>query len=111
MTVPDPYLLMSEWAEKEFILPQESTAEYGKIRLDRTPMIREPLDELSPMSPTSEVVVVKPTQFAGTTIGLILMFCTIDLYPGPGLFITVNESLAKRFSKKRIDPGIRLMPS
>ncbi|MCK4717475.1 MAG: phage terminase large subunit family protein, partial [Thermoplasmata archaeon] len=46
-----------------------------------------------------------------TTIGLILMFCTIDLYPGPGLFITVNESLAKRFSKKRIDPGIRLMPS
>lgn len=108
---PDPYIMMSQWAEESFILPQESASEYGKIRIERTPFIKEVLDALSPMSPVGEVVVVKPTQLAGTTIAIIFIFCVIDLYPAPGIFITVKEDLAKKFSRKRISPSIKLMPS
>jgi len=107
---PDPYITISEWAEANFVLPKESTKEHGKYRIDRTPFVREVLDELSPMSAASEVVLIKPTQLAGTTIGIIFLMCIADLYPGPCLFITVTESLAKRFSKKRITPSIKLIP-
>jgi len=106
---PDPYILMSDWAERNFILPRESSKEHGRYRIERTPFVKEILDELSPQSPTQEVVLVKPTQLAGTTIGIIFLMCIADLYPGPTLFITVTESLAKRFSKKRITPSVRLM--
>lgn len=108
---PDPYIKMSQWAAENFVLPQESSAEYGKIRIERTPFIKEILDELSPMSPTEEVVLVKPSQQAGTTIAIIFMFCVADLYPGPLLFLTLNDKMAIRFSKKRIGPSLKLMPS
>lgn len=107
---PDLYILMSKWAEDHFVLPRESTKEHGRYRIERTPFVREILDELSPMSPTTDVTLIKPTQLAGTTIAIIFMMCIAHLYPGPLLFITVTVELAKRFSKKRITPSINLMP-
>jgi phage terminase large subunit GpA-like protein len=104
---PDPYIDMCKWADEYLWLPRESTSEYGKYRSSRTPWVREILYELSPMSQTNEVVVIKPTQSAGSTIAIIMLLCIADLYPAPTLFVTVTETLAKSFSKKKITPTVR----
>lgn len=107
---PDPKLTYTEWADKYFHLPRESTAEHGRFRSERTPFIRDILDDLSPSSPTEVVVLVKPTQQAGTTIGLIFTCGVIDLYPGPILFIMPTDSMARAFSKKKLTPAIKATP-
>lgn len=104
---PDPVLNLVEWADEYFFLPRESTAEYGKYRSDRTPMIKEVLLELSPSCPTEEVVVQKPTQLAGTTAALIFMLATADMQPGPTLLIQPTADLARSFSKKKLDPSVK----
>jgi phage terminase large subunit GpA-like protein len=96
-----------EWADTYFYLPRESSAEHGKYRSLRTPMVREILLELSPNSKTEEVVVQKPTQLAGTTAAIIFLTGTADIAPGPSLCIQPTEALATSFSKKKIDPTVR----
>ena len=108
---PDPNITLTEWANEYFQLPRESTSEYGKYRTSRTPQVEEILDELSPQSPTQKVVVVKPTQCAGTTIALIFMCATADLYPGPLLFWQPTDTMVKSFSTKKLSKTIELIPS
>jgi len=107
---PDPQLNLVEWADEFLYLPRESTAEYGKYRSSRTPFVVEPLIELSPISPTQKVVLMKPGQTAGTTIALVFLFGTADLYPGPSLMIIPTDTLAQGFSKKKITPTLRDTP-
>lgn len=103
---PDPNITFLDWANEFFCLPRESTAEYGQYRSDRTPMVEEILLELSPNSRTQEVVVMKPTQLAGTTAALILMLASIDISPAPGLLIEPTGDLARSFSKKKFQTAI-----
>ena len=103
---PDEDLTLLDWADKYFYLPRESSAEYGKYRSERTPMVREILLELSPSCPTQEVVVMKPTQLAGTTAAIIFMLGSADIAPGPGLCIQPTAELAKSFSKKKFQTSV-----
>ena len=103
---PDPNINFLEWANRFFYLPRESTAEYGRYRSSRTPMVEEILLELSPESPTQEVVVMKPTQLAGTTAAIIFMLASMDIAPGPGLCIEPTGDLARSFSKKKFQTAI-----
>ncbi len=107
---PDPVMTYTEWADKYFYLPRESTAEYGRYRTSRTPFVCEILDELSPTSPTETVVLVKPTQQAGTTIGQIFLCGMMDMYPGPALMILPTDAMARSFSKKKLMPAIKATP-
>ena len=103
---PDPNINFLDWANRYFYLPRESSAEHGRYRSSRTPMVEEILKELSPNSPTQEIVVMKPTQLAGTTAGIIVMLAVMDISPGPGLLIEPTADLAKSFSKKKFQPAI-----
>ncbi len=105
--MPDPDTDLVEWAEENFYLPRESTAEYGKFRIERTPMLREILLALSPASGVEEVVVQKPTQTGGTTAAIIFMLGTADMQPGPTLLIQPTAELAKSFSKKKLNPTVK----
>ena len=105
--MPDEDTDLVTWAENYFCLPRESSAEYGRFRIDRTPMIREILLALSPTSPVQEVVVQKPTQLAGTTAGIIFMLGTADMQPGPTLLIQPTAELARSFSKKKLTPAVK----
>jgi phage terminase large subunit GpA-like protein len=107
---PDPIMDLVEWADTYLYLPRESSAEYGKYRSTRTPMAVEPLKELSMTSRTSKVVIQKPTQLAATTIGLIFLMGTADMWPGPTLMIMPTETLIQSFSKKRVDTTIKVTP-
>lgn len=107
---PDPIITYAEWADKNFYLPRESSAEYGRFRSSRTPFVIEPLYELSPASSTQIVVVVKPTQLAGTTIGLIFLCGMMDMSPGPALFIGITDAKTRSFSKKKLSKAIESSP-
>ncbi len=106
---PNPRITFTEWANKEFSLPKESTAEYGRYRSSRTPFVEEILDELSPTSPTEIVVLIKPTQLAGTTIALIFLCGIAALYPGPAWFMQPTDTMVRSFSKKKLTPTIKLI--
>jgi phage terminase large subunit GpA-like protein len=108
---PDPYLDFVEWANAHFRLTKESSVEPGKYRSSRTPWVEEILRELSPQSPTQEVVVIKPTQMAFTTLANIVLCCVAHLYPGPCLFVQPNDEMAKSHSKKKLAPTVRAIPA
>jgi len=107
---PDPELNFVEWADKEFYLSREYSAEYGQFRISRTPFIREPLLELSPSSPTQKVILMKPTQQAGTTIAQIFVFGVAAMFPGPLMMVMPTTTKMQGFSKKRIATGLRDIP-
>ena len=108
---PAPDITFVEWANTHFYLSREAAAEYGKYRSSRTPFVEEPLEELSPTSDTQVVVVVKPTQCAGTTIGLIFLCAIADIAPGPTLFMMPTDSMARSFSKKKLATCIKNIPA
>lgn len=100
----------SDWANRSFYLPKESSAEYGQYRTSRTPMVEEILYELSPMSKTEVVVLIKPTQLAGTTVALIFLCGIAALYPGPTLFMMPTDAMVRSFSKKKLEKTIKHIP-
>ena len=106
----NPQITFTEWADERFYLPKEAASEHGRYRTSRTPFVREVLDELSPQSPTQVVVVKKPTQCAGTTIGMIFMCGVADLYPGPMMMMMPTDSMCRSFSKKKLANVIKAIP-
>ena len=108
--MPDPDINLLEWANTRFQLPRESTSEYGQFRSSRTPMVEDILLELSPQSKTQVAVLVKPAQFAGTTVVTIFLLGMVCISPGPSLCIMPTDTKARSFSKKRLATSIKLMP-
>lgn len=104
---PDPQIDFVEWANQKMVLTKESSVEPGRYRTSRTPWAEEILRELSPQSPTQEVVVVKPTQFGFTTIGNIALFATADLYPSPCQMVFPTDAMAVKHSKKKVTPSLK----
>lgn len=107
---PDPNLTISEWADKYRVLPRESSNEYGKYRVSRTPYIKEIADCLSPQSPVKTVTVCKPTQIGATDgIGNNWLLYIAHYHPGPAMMMLPTVELAKRHSKTKIAPSLRVM--
>lgn len=107
---PDPIWLNSEWADEHRILPRESSNEYGKYRMDRTPYFRVPLDCLSPQSPVKIVTIMKPTQVGCTDgIGNNWLLAIAHSYPAPCMMMLPTVELAKRHSKTKIAPSVKAM--
>lgn len=82
----------------------------GLINLDLTPYSREILRELSPQSLTEEIVLVKPTQFGGTTISDIASQAIIDLYPMPYLMLFGSDKMAKKHVVTRVEKAFEKNP-
>ena len=106
---PLPRIDFDEWADAHFSLPKEAAAEYGRYRTARTPMVIDILKALSPSSKTQVVVVIKPTQLAGTTVALIFLCGIAALYPGPTLFMQPTDAMVRSFSKKKLAPSVKLI--
>ncbi len=107
---PDPRLTITTWADKYRILPSESSAERGRYRSDRVPYMVEIMDELSPWGKPEEVVLMGPTQIGKTEAANNLLFAVADLWPGPCLMALPTIDLAKKHSKKKIQPSVRAVP-
>ena len=107
---PDPQINYVEWANTHMRLTKESSVEPGQYRTSRTPYVEEPLLELSPQSPTQEVVFVKPTQIGATVLGNIFLFGIAHLYPGPAMMGMPTDDMAKKHSKKKVAPSVKAIP-
>lgn len=103
---PDKIFTVSEWADKYRILSRVSSAEPGKWRTDRTPYLREIMDDLSTSSPIQEVDFMKGCQVGATELGNNWIGYIIDHAPGPILSVMPRDEDAKKNSKIRITPMI-----
>lgn len=102
--------MVSEWADKYRILPQETSSETGKWKTSRTPYLKEIMDCLSTNHTQKRVVFQKGAQIGGTEAGLNWLGYIIHYAPGPALCVNPTLDMAKRTSKQRITPMVETTP-
>lgn len=107
---PAPIMTVSEWSDEYRMLPQKTSAEPGRWRTDRTPYLREIMDELSHMSKTKEVVFMKGAQIGGTEAGNNFLGYIVDYMPGTAMVVWPSLPDVKKNSKLRIDPLFESTP-
>ena len=98
-------MTFSEWSEKYYLLPPGSSTP-GLVNMDLTPLNREILNELSPHSPTQEIIYVKGTQIAGTTISDQATQAIVDLYPAAYLMLFGTQEMARTHVITRVERAI-----
>ena len=107
---PDPDHTVSSWADANRMLSQKASAEPGHWRTERTPYLREIMDELSPVSPAQRVVFMAGAQVGKSETGNNWLGFVIHHAPGPMLLVQPTVDTAKRFSKQRLAPMIDESP-
>jgi phage terminase large subunit GpA-like protein len=108
---PDPFLTVSEWADRYRTLSSRAAAEPGRYRTKRTPYMKDIMDALSPGHPAQRVVFMKAAQVGATEAGNCFLGFIIHQAPGPALAVQPTVELAKRNSRQRIDPLIEESPA
>ncbi len=103
---PKPVLTVSDWADKKRVLNQRSSAESGPWRTNRTPYLRDIMDDLSDHTRVREVTLMKGVQTGGTEAGNNWIAYTIDHAPGPFMVVQPTVELGKRWSRQRLAPMI-----
>ena len=106
---PDPAISVTEWADRYRMLPA-SAAEPGRWKTRRTPYLKEIMDELSPSSPTEQVVIMKAAQVGGSEAGLNFLGAAIQNWPGLILHCSPTTESARRFGRTRLDPMLAATP-
>ena len=95
-----------DFTERKRVLTSGMSARPGPYRFSITPYTREITDQLSESSKTIELVVMKPTQWAGTAIMLSHQLYCVYYGIGPGLYVTSDDDLAGEYMEKRFDTMI-----
>jgi len=110
---PSPNLTVSEWADQYRIIPVSGlSVEPGKWKTSRTPYTREIMDCLSPQSPHKKVVVMKPSQSAGSEVGINWILRTMHIDPcGIMCAFPTIAPVARRWSIEKLMPNIVQNPS
>lgn len=103
-------LTVSEWADDKRVLSSKASAEPGRWRTNRTPYLREPMDQLSTCSTAMQIVMMFAAQLGKTETGNNFTGYVIDYAPGPMLMVQPTVEMGKRVSKQRIDPMIDESP-
>ncbi|EYC51709.1 hypothetical protein AZ34_11910 [Hylemonella gracilis str. Niagara R] len=103
-------LWVSDWADKYRVVPSKSTSVRGPWRTSLTPYAAEPMNELSSLSRTQEVVIMAASQVMKTEVLLNWVFETIDQDPAPMLVVQPTEKAVKDFVTQRLDAAITVMP-
>lgn len=99
---------MPEWAERRRVLPI-GTPFPGKWKNSRTPYTVAIGEALSPQSSTEIVTFVAPSQVGKTAATAENMIgFTIDVDPGPMLYVTATRDLAIQWSETRVGPMLEL---
>ena len=103
-------MTVSEWADNYRVLSGKGAAEKGPWRTARTPYLKEPMDCLSPSSPTRRVVLMFGSQMGKTEVVLNWLGSIIHLWPGPTLLVQPTLDMAKRLNRQRLDPLVKETP-
>lgn len=108
--LPEEKLTVDEWADKYRMLFGTSSAEPGRFDTNRTPYMREIMQELSISSATQRVVFKKSAQVGGTETMNNSICYIVDVVPAPTLVVYPSLDDAKNVSKTRIGPMLSETP-
>ena len=108
---PDPDITVSEWADDNRVLSQKASAEPGRWRTDRTPYLRDIMDDLSPYSSVMSVAFMAGAQVGKTETGNNWLGYIMHHAPGPTMMVQPTVDTAKRVSKQRLAPMIEETPA
>ena len=98
--IPDS--TVSEFAEDKRVLPV-GTPYPGPWRNNRTPYLKEIMDELSAKSGTESIVFMKSAQIGATAMVENFIGYIIALVAGPILYVSANEKLLMKWISKRLN--------
>lgn len=108
--MPDAVLSVSEWADGFRKLDARGSPEPGQWRTDRTPYLREIMDNMSIQSGVEEQCAMKGAQLGFTEAANNLVGYVIDHAPGPGLYLQPSQDLANRNVRQKINPMLESTP-
>lgn len=108
---PRPLTTVSAWADKHRILTSKGSGEPGQWRTDRTPYLREILDQLSSTSPTQRLVLMFAAQLGKTEVGLNWLAYVMHHAPGPMLTVLPTLEVAERWAMQRLNPMLAETPA
>lgn len=104
-----PPLLVSEWADRNFVLSSEGSAEPGRFNSKRAayqPGMMNAFNE----DGVHEIVFETSSQVGKTTLFLVILGYIAHRQPAPVLFVEPTLEMAEAFSTERLDPAIRDCP-
>jgi len=107
---PPAAVTVSQWADTHRMLSGKASSEPGPWRTDRTPYLRQIMDDLSARSSVQEVVVMFAAQLGKSESGMNWLGYIIDNEPGPVMCVQPTTDMAKRFSRQRITPMLEETP-
>lgn len=100
---PPPPIDFNAWAVENVVFGPESPFP-GPYDPERFPHFARPLACLSPEEPCTVVVVKGSAQWGKTTVAQIFAAASLDLDPGPFLYVHPTEPNAVRWSKQKWKP-------
>lgn len=107
---PPEDLTVSEWSEKNRILDSKTSAMPGPWRNEKTPYLRDIMDELVNYE-TEEIIFCKCTQIGGTEVELNMIGFTAQQDPSPVMVVYPTDKLGESISENRIKPMLKASPS
>lgn len=107
---PKPVTTLSAWADRHRVLTSKASSEVGQWRTDRTPYLREILDQLSATAPAQRIVLRFASQLGKTEVGLNWVGYVMHHAPGPMLVVLPTLEVRKRWVRQRLDPLLQATP-
>jgi phage terminase large subunit GpA-like protein len=107
---PETLLSVSEWCEANLTLSARSSSSPGPYSTILTPYVREPLNRTGQAS-TKSITLCWAAQTSKTTTLMAALASRIARRPTPALWAMPSVSLARSFSRDRLQPLIEDCPA
>jgi phage terminase large subunit GpA-like protein len=104
-------LTVSEWADAERVLSRKGSAEPGRWRTSRNPMLREPMDCFSARSNVHEVWCLFDIQSGKTECALNIIGYSMDHNPGPIMICLPGEAGMNAWIAQKLGPMLDETPA
>lgn len=101
---PRKPLTVSQWADAERVLSRKGSAEPGRWRTARNPMLREPMDCFSVRSNVHEVWCLFDIQSGKTELALNVIGYSMDHNPGPLMVCLPGEAGMNAWIAQKLGP-------
>jgi len=100
-----PTLPIADHAEANRIMPA-GTPRPGPLDLSYSEYLREPLNNMSPLTPIQHTVIMKAAQGGFTMAAECLLCYYMEYSPADQLLISATEGLIERWAVRRLEPAI-----
>lgn len=103
--VKPPRALISEYAAEKRLMPS-NTPIPGPWRNEKTPYLKELMDNMSPLSSIQRQALMKGAQLGGSAAAENIIAYYMDEQPAPILYISATDRLLEKWVEKRLEPLI-----